>query len=247
MRVDAPGAAFFDVDGTLTTETTLFRFLEYRFAAEGRPAQAYREERQRLRAMTEAGVCRSRTNRAYFASYARLSAAYVEELAGDWFRSELETGGFLHGSAVAELRRHQAAGEPVVFVSGSFPALLAPLARLLGVDAVLATEPEIVLGHYTGDAALTMIGGSKADALRSWCAGHGVDPAATTAYGDHVSDLPMLRAAGRGVVVGGDRELRAIAAREGWRLLPAPPQAPPTPLPPASLRAAGTLPAPVHH
>ncbi|MET9149836.1 HAD-IB family hydrolase [Streptomyces griseoflavus] len=227
----APGAAFFDVDGTLTTGTTLFRFLRYRFAAEGRPPQAYTQERQRLRAMTEAGVCRSLTNRAYFAGYAHLSASYVRDLAEEWFRAELATGGFLHAAAVAELRRHQAAGEPVVLVSGSFPALLAPLARLLGVDAVLATQPKIVRGHYTGDAAVTMIGSTKAEAVRSWSAGHGVEPAATTAYGDHASDLPMLRAAGRGVVVGGDREMRAVAAREGWRLLPAAPEAPPQRLP----------------
>ncbi|MEU3849869.1 HAD-IB family hydrolase [Streptomyces sp. NPDC029554] len=231
VRAGTPGAAFFDVDGTLTTGTTLFRFLEYRFAVEGRPPQAYTEERQRLRAMTEAGVCRSRTNRAYFASYARLGVSYVADLAEDWFRTELESGGFLHDSAVAALRGHQAAGEPVVLASGSFPALLAPLARLLDVDAVLATEPETLLGHYTGDATVTMIGATKADAVRSWCAEHGIDPAAATAYGDHVSDLPMLRATGRGVVVGGDRELRAVAARQGWRLLPAPPAAPPLRLP----------------
>ncbi|MEU2384254.1 HAD-IB family hydrolase [Streptomyces sp. NPDC012461] len=235
MPRDSPrspeGAAFFDVDGTLTTGTTLFRFLRYRFAAEGRPPQDYTQERQRLRAMTEAGVSRTHTNRAYFASYAHLNASYVAELAEEWFSAELETGGFLHDVAVTELRRHQAAGEPVVLVSGSFPALLAPLARLLGVDAVLATEPGIVLGHYTGDAALPMIGAAKADAVRSWAAGRGIDLSAATAYGDHVSDLPLLRATGRGVVVGGDRELRALAAREGRRLLPGPPPAPPQPLP----------------
>src|SRR5690606_2233542 len=184
------GAAFFDVDGTLTTGTTLFRFLRYRFAAEGRPPQDYTQERQRLRAMTEAGVSRTHSNRAYFASYAHLNASYVAELAEEWFSAELETGGFLHDVAVAELRRHQAAGEPVVLVSGSFPALLAPLARLLGVDAVLATEPGIVLGHYTGDAALPMIGAAKADAVRSWAAGRGIDLSAATAYGDHVWTCP---------------------------------------------------------
>src|SRR5690606_9990666 len=225
------GAAFFDVDGTLTTGTTLFRFLRYRFAAEGRPPQDYTQERQRLRAMTEAGVSRTHTNRAYFASYAHLNASYVAELAEEWFSAELETGGFLHDVAVAELRRHQAAGEPVVLVSGAFPARLAPLARLSGVDAVLATEPGIVLRHSTGDAALPMLGAAKADAVRSWAAGRGIDMSAATAYGDHVSDLPLLRATGRGVVVGGDRELRALAAREGRRLLPGPPPAPPQPLP----------------
>ncbi|MBR7672303.1 HAD-IB family phosphatase, partial [Streptomyces daliensis] len=161
------GAAFFDVDGTLTTGTTLFRFLEYRFAAEGRPAHAYRHERQRLRAMTSGGVPRTETNRAYFASYAGLDASYVAELAAEWFSGELAHGGFLHGPAVAALCEHQAAEEPVVLVSGSFPAALAPLARHLRVDAVLATEPEIVGGRYSGRVHTPMIGRAKADAARA--------------------------------------------------------------------------------
>ncbi len=125
------GAAFFDVDGTLTTATTLFRFLEYWLALDGQPPHVYRHERQRLRAMTAAGVPRTETNRAYFARYAGQDALDVAEAAEDWFRAEMRAGGFLHEPALEALYRHQAAGEPVVLVSGSFPALLAPLVRLL--------------------------------------------------------------------------------------------------------------------
>ncbi|MEV7866831.1 HAD-IB family hydrolase [Streptomyces sp. NPDC088124] len=237
------GAAFFDVDGTLTTGTTLFRFLEYRFAAEARPAHVYRHERQRLRAMTVAGVPRTETNRAYFASYARLSESYVAHLSAEWFQGELAHGGFLYGTAVAALYEHQAAGEPVVLVSGSFPALLAPLARLLDVDAVLATEPEILFGRYTGRAHTPMIGPAKAAAARAWAHAHGIDLAASTAYGDHCSDLPLLELTGRGVVVGGEPELRHRARRMGWRQLPPPPPAPPLRLP-APVSAPGSLPGP---
>ncbi|MDJ1132030.1 HAD family hydrolase [Streptomyces iconiensis] len=233
------GAAFFDVDGTLTRGTTLFRFLEYRFASEGRAAHTYRHERQRLRAMTAGGLPRTETSRAYFASYEGLDASYVAQLAAEWFRGELAHGKFLHEPTVSALREHQAAGEPVVLVSGSFPAALAPLARHLRVDAVLATEPEIVGDLYSGRVHTPMIGSAKAEAARSWARARGVDLTASTAYGDHSSDLPLLELSGHAVLVGGEPELRERARWEGWRQLP-----PPRPAPALRLPAALTPPDP---
>ncbi|MGW6703728.1 HAD family hydrolase [Streptomyces sp. NPDC054956] len=227
-------AAFFDVDGTLTTATTLFRFLEYRLAADGHPPHVYRHERQRLRAMTAAGAARTETNRAHFACYAGEDAARVAALAEEWFAAELRAGDFLHEPAVTALRRHQDAGDRIVLVSGSFPAPLAPLARLLDADAVLCTEPEILAGRYTGKVALPMIGRAKADAARVWAAHHGVSLADSTAYGDHSSDLPILELTGRAGVIGGDEEMRHRARCHGWQQLPG--TLPPAPLALPSLR-----------
>lgn len=224
-------AAFFDVDGTLTTATTLFRFLEYWLADSGHLPHVYRHERQRLRAMTAAGVPRTETNRASFDRYAGEDARHLDEVAERWFQAELAAGGLLHEPAVEELRRHQAAGEPVVLVSGSFPAPLRPLARLLGVDAVLCTEPEIVGGRYTGRVPRPMISRAKADAVRRWAEAEGVSLALSTGYGDHPSDLPMLELTGSAGVVGADPRMRHHARRRGWAQLPGPPPPPPAPLP----------------
>jgi HAD superfamily hydrolase (TIGR01490 family) len=222
----AARAAFFDVDGTLTTGTTLFRFLEYRLAADGHPPQAYLDERARLKAMTDAGAPRTETNRAYFSSYAGKDARRIADLAESWFRAEVESGGFFHPSSVAVLRRHQAAGEKIVLVSGSFPAPLAPVAKALAADAVLCTEPRIVSGRYTGEVSRTMIGTTKAETIRAWAERNRVSLALSTAYGDHLSDLPMLELAGDPCVIGTDPELVRRARREGWRRLPAAPEPP---------------------
>jgi HAD superfamily hydrolase (TIGR01490 family) len=218
-------AAFFDVDGTLTTATSMFRFLEYRFAAEGRPAGAYHAERRRLREMTLAGVPRSETNREYFRSYAGLAETDVAGLAADWFRVELGLGGFFNPVAVDAFHRHAAAGERTVLVSGSFAACLDPIARHLGADVVLCSRPEISGGHYTGGIELPMIGDQKAVAVGKL----GVDLSRSWAYGDHDSDLPLLEAVGTAVVVGD--ELAALALRRGWARLPGAARAPALPLP----------------
>ncbi|MFI1470011.1 HAD family hydrolase [Streptomyces wuyuanensis] len=233
------GAAFFDVDHTLTTSAGLFRFLAYRYAAEARPPHHYVQERQRLKAMTAAGVRREETNRAYFALYAGTRTDRIARLARDWFRAELALGGLFNEPVLGRLRAHRASGDLVVLVSGSFPALLEPLLEHVGAHHMLCTEPEAdpLSRTYTGRLVQRpnqpMIGRAKADAVRLFAAVHRVDLAASTAYGDHVSDAPLLASTGSGVVVGRDPELREIGVRAGWRFLPGAPEPPPLPPPPA--------------
>ncbi len=122
---------------------------------------------------------------------------------------------------MAALREHQRNGDIVILVSGSFPALLAPVADHLGTDETWCTSPEILAGRYTGRlAGLPMIGLRKADAVIMSATAYGTDPRNCVAYGDHSSDLPMLEAVGDAVVIGGDEDLPERARRRGWRLLP---------------------------
>ncbi|WP_328916079.1 MULTISPECIES: HAD family hydrolase [unclassified Streptomyces] len=225
--------AFFDVDGTLTTSASMFRFLRYYLAATGRPPREYEEQRQLLKAMTALGCSRETTNRAYYAQLAGAPAGLVAALAGQWFAAELSTRGFYHEPALAALRRHRADGDHTVLVSGSFPAPLHLIAADLGVDEVWCSEPEVTHGRYTGRlTGPPMIGDAKADAVRGVAAERGAALDSCVSYGDHISDLPMLKTTGSAVVVGGDATLRAMARMHGWRQLPGvlpPPPALPLP------------------
>ena len=233
-------AAFFDVDGTLTTSASMFRFLAFYLAAMGRPRREYDERLGELRAMAAVGCARETTNRAYFANLQGLDAGVVADVARAWFEAELATGGFYHEPAVAELNRHRQQGHHVVLVSGSFPSLLHPIAADLDVDDVRCTRPEISLGRYTGALdGPPMIGSATSDAVMHVAVRHGIDPADCSAYGDHVSDLPMLKAVGRAYVVGGDAGLRSTARLHGWLLLPGAAAAPE--LPPPRWRAGGAV------
>ncbi|WP_149182785.1 HAD family hydrolase [Streptomyces sp. TRM49041] len=235
--------AFFDVDGTLTTATTIFRFLRHFLSATGHPPHVYEQRRQRLKAMTDMGLPREETNRAYFDSYRGADVAEVERLAREWFDAELRAGGLFHPYALAALREHRADGDLVMLVSGSFPACLAPVAAHCGADETWCTLPEIVDGVYTGGLTRTpMIGKAKADALLAAASAHRVPPEHCVAYGDHVSDLPMLQAAGTAVVVGGDDHLRAVARLRSWRLLPGAPSARQLPLPSSSASPSSSTP-----
>ncbi len=215
----APAAAFFDVDGTLTNRTTLFRFLRHDMAERGLPEREFTEFREELRAMTLAGAPRGTTNRAFFRSFAGRPVAEVALAGRRWFRAEYATGGLFRASAVAALRGHVRAGHRVALVSGAFSACLDPLAELLGVEHVLCTRPLVHRGRYTGETDTPMLGRQKASAAYEFGRQQGIPPAASHAYGDHVSDIPLLELVGRPVAVGEDPDLRAHADRHGWHRL----------------------------
>ncbi|MDH6437035.1 HAD superfamily hydrolase (TIGR01490 family) [Streptomyces sp. SAI-144] len=230
-------AAFFDVDNTLTRGTALFRFLAYWYAVQGRPPHEAVRERQRLKAMTTAGADRAETNRAYFRLLTGAPAAEITRAAESWFRAELARGGFFHEPVLEALHTRRRDGHQVVLVSGSFPALLLPVLEHIGAHHLLCTEPEItpVSRTYTGRLAdrphQPMIGRAKSEAVRELAAAHRIDLDSSIAYGDHISDAPLLSLTGRAVIVGDDQELRRLAAHHGWDRLPKAPAPPAVPLP----------------
>jgi HAD superfamily hydrolase (TIGR01490 family) len=213
-------AAFFDVDGTLIAGIGIFRFLRYHLAWSGHEPEVYERHLERLRELRAAGMPREATNRAHYEVYKGVKVAAVAACARRWF--EAETEAIFNPAVLEAARAHRARGEALVLVSGSFPALLAPIAARIGAAHVLCTEPAVEAGVYTGSLvdgpSQPMIGEAKAEAMRCLASEQGLDLAESTAYGDHVSDLPMLRAAGSAVVVGD--ELAAAAREAGWRRLP---------------------------
>ncbi len=128
-------------------------------------------------------------------------------------------GGVLHAEAVALVERHHAAGHDVVVVSASSEELVRPVAGLIGADEVIASRMAVADGRYTGEIAFYAYGPAKADAMRELARRRGYDLAASSAYTDSVTDVPMLEAVGHGFVVNPDRALRRRAEREGWTVL----------------------------
>jgi HAD superfamily hydrolase (TIGR01490 family) len=213
--------AFFDVDETLIAVKSMFRFLRFHWRDTGRPDADYDRAYAELVARA-ASTTREHANREYYRLY---TGEEVERLAHSgrrWFDTELAGGGFFVEEVVAELHRHRRLGDRTVLVSGSFPAPLQPIARHLGADAVLCSQPVIADGRCTGEITAPMIGAAKARAVRDYAASVGAAPVDCWAYGDHASDLDMLNAVGHPVVVGDDPVLSVEAARRDWsRIAPA--------------------------
>ncbi len=115
---------------------------------------------------------------------------------------------------------HQDAGRLVYIVTAASQEMADLLAHVLAFDGGLGSRSEIVDGRYTGRAAGPFnYREGKVLSMRELAAGEGIDLAASYAYSDSESDLPMLRAVGYPVVVNPDADLRRIASEEGWEIL----------------------------
>jgi HAD superfamily hydrolase (TIGR01490 family) len=125
----------------------------------------------------------------------------------------------VYDEALALIREHQAAGRKVFLVSASPEEIVAPLARYLGVDEAIATRAELDdQGRYTGRTELYCYGPDKVVAMRAVAGRDGIDLAASYAYSDSATDLPMLEAVGHAIAVNPDRDLLRAAKSRGWEV-----------------------------
>ncbi|MFE0178870.1 HAD family hydrolase [Streptomyces sp. NPDC059002] len=211
--------AFFDVDETLISAKSMWDFWTHwaRTAADP-PARCDLAE-----VLPDVSrQSREDANRAYYRLFAGVAAARLEEAGRSWYAGYRARPDAAVAATLTELRRHQRNGDRVALVSGSFPACLTPLAEDLGADLVLCTRQITDQdGLLTGEVLRPVIGEAKVAAVATALADWSVDPASCFAYGDHSSDLPMLRVVGHPVAVGADPVLVEHARRPGWRLLPA--------------------------
>ncbi|MEV0522472.1 HAD family hydrolase [Streptomyces sp. NPDC050439] len=214
-------AAFFDVDETLISVNSMSRFLRHHWRTAGRPRPALDEAVRGLRALAARGASRSELTRAYYRLYAGCDAQELAAQGRAWFAAEVRVGDLFLTATVAALRKHRRRGDTVVLVSGSFAPCLDPVVEWLGADELLCARPESVGGILTGKLDVAMVGEEKAAAVRALLRARGIPAARCHAYGDHASDLAMLRAVGHPVVVGADPLLIRHAEEHGWRRIPA--------------------------
>lgn len=206
--------AFFDVDNTLipglAIEVRFFRFLWRRGvvgAGEGARSLWFL-----LRQMPPVSLHPLRERKLYLTGKRPDS---IETLAAPFFDRVVRPR--LSREGLAVLRSHRDRGHHVVLVTGSLDFLIAPLAVHLDVPSVLAAQPERTGGVYSGRLRPPVpYGDGKRHLIEAFAAEHGLDLAASYAYGDSPGDVDILRLVGHPRVVNPIRGMARIARRQGW-------------------------------
>jgi HAD superfamily hydrolase (TIGR01490 family) len=120
----------------------------------------------------------------------------------------------------ALVRGHQARDDLCAIITATNSFVTAPIAREFGVGHLIATEPELQGGRYTGRVAGTpCFREGKVRRLGEWLGSLGrraADFDEISCYSDSHNDLPLLELATRPVAVDPDERLAAEAARRGW-------------------------------
>lgn len=122
--------------------------------------------------------------------------------------------------ADALLQKHRERGDFLLIITATNRFVTAPIARALGVDDLLATDPERVGNRYTGRVkGIPCYREGKVQRLREWLdeTEHSLDD--SYFYSDSINDLPLLEVVTHPFVVDGDERLQAEARQRNWPLI----------------------------
>lgn len=118
------------------------------------------------------------------------------------------------------LARHRARGDELAIITATNRFITEPIAELLGVNELLATEPERVDGRYTGAiAGIPCYREGKVARLREWLATRERSYRDTWFYSDSHNDLALLETVEHPVAVDPDETLAAAARERGWPIV----------------------------
>lgn len=208
--------AVFDLEGTVLGTNVIDTYLWIRLAAS--PKREWAKRVFDLARTAPGLLAAERRDRGEFLRkfYRRYEGAPVDEinrLAWDAFNSTVLPNAFPEG--MRRIREHKAAGHTVVILTGALDFTIAPMAPLADVMATARLRQED--GRYTGELEeVPYAGDARASYLRRLAKERGSDLPASYAYGDSISDLPMLESVGNPVAVNPDPRLRRIARDRRW-------------------------------
>ena len=215
--------ALFDLDGTLIQGDSDHAFGEFIIGL----------------GWADAGEFRHRNN-AFYEDYVagRLDIdAYVDFATAPWRdrpAADLESASkrfidsifkpMLTAPAVDLIQQHQRAGDLMAIVTATNDFITGPIARLLGIDALIATQLERdsegrITGKIDGIAAFRE---GKVHRVQQWLAARDLklaDFERTYFYSDSTNDLPLLESVSDPVATNPGTALERIAVERGWPVL----------------------------
>lgn len=116
--------------------------------------------------------------------------------------------------------QHRTAGDTLMIITATNAFVTAPIAERLGIPHLIATEPELKDGRYTGQVAgIPSFREGKVTRLDSWLAAHGQSLRGAWFYSDSHNDLALLERIDNPVAVDPDNALRAHALERGWPII----------------------------
>lgn len=118
------------------------------------------------------------------------------------------------------LDHHRQQGHYLLIITATNRFVTQPIADLLGVDDLIATEAEMKNGRYTGQVAgIPSFQNGKVTRLQHWLEDRETLKRETWFYSDSHNDIPLLEQVNHPVAVDPDPKLAAVARERDWPIL----------------------------
>jgi len=118
------------------------------------------------------------------------------------------------------IKQHRDKGDTLVVITATNSFITAPIVKAFGIQHLIATEPEIINGKYTGKIdGIPCFQDGKVKRLAVWMQEHQLNLKGSWFYSDSHNDLPLLLEAENPVVVDADEQLLEYAQKHNWKII----------------------------
>ena len=118
------------------------------------------------------------------------------------------------------IQKHREQNDTLLIITATNLFITAPIAKELGIENILATDPEIINNKYTGKVAgIPCFREGKVERLKVWLQETGANLADSCFYSDSHNDLPLLEMVTTPIAVDPDETLLSHANMKGWNVI----------------------------
>ncbi|MBL4743642.1 MAG: HAD family hydrolase [Cycloclasticus sp.] len=118
------------------------------------------------------------------------------------------------------VNQHREKGDQLMVITATNRFVTEPIVNLFGINTLLATEPELLDGQYTGQyVGEPCYQHGKVARLNDWLAKNNADLTDSYFYSDSHNDIPLLEKVTRPTAVDPDEQLRQFASASGWPII----------------------------
>lgn len=218
MRAAILGLAIFDLDNTLLGGDSDYLWTQF-LVERGLVDKAYERENRRFYQRYQAGTL---DIHAFLRFQLRPLAERDPSDLYAW-REEFLTQKIqpiILPAARELLQKHRTQGDTLLIATSTNRFITEPIAGALGVENLLATEPEMADGRYTGRVSgIPCFREGKVQRLEQWLRERAMSLDDSGFYSDSHNDIPLLERVTRPVAVDPDAELARHAKDQGWPII----------------------------
>jgi HAD superfamily hydrolase (TIGR01490 family) len=214
--------ALFDLDNTLLAGDSDFEWAQYLISRGVLDREVYEARNRDFYEQYKAGTLDIHAFLDFqLKPLARHSRAELDAWHADFMASRILPIVTAKGREL--VRRHQAEGALTAIVTATNSFVTAPIARLFGIEHLVATEPQRSSDGFTGSVeGVPCFREGKIVRVEAWLAGLGHDWRSferSWFYSDSHNDLPLLGKVTDPVAVDPDPALERHARERGWPIL----------------------------
>ncbi len=122
--------------------------------------------------------------------------------------------------AIDLIEDHRNMAHKLLIITATNSFITAPIAKLFNVDDLIASEPEMLDGKYTGKLSGTpSYAEGKVTRYKQWLKENNITPNTSWFYSDSHNDIPLLNMVTHPIAVDADDILKAEAEKRDWPVM----------------------------